>query len=121
RRGGLRAPAGPGGRGRGPGTNRRGAGGSGGGSGGGRARGPRPGRGGARGAGGCGAMAGRGVQAQVDGVTVAVGGPALLRELAVPEPGELAAEAAGWRGRGATVLFVVGDDKVLGALALEDT
>jgi P-type Cu2+ transporter len=67
------------------------------------------------------AMTGRGVQARVDGATVAVGGPALLRELAVPEPRELAAEVDGWRGRGATVLFVVGDDKVLGALALEDT
>jgi Cu2+-exporting ATPase len=67
------------------------------------------------------AMTGRGVQARVGGATVAVGGPALLRQLAVAEPGELAAEVAGWRGRGATVLFVVGDDKVLGALALEDT
>ena len=65
-------------------------------------------------------MTGRGVQARVDGTTVAVGGPALLRELAVAEPGGLAAEVAGWRGRGATVLFVAGDDKVLGALALED-
>jgi Cu2+-exporting ATPase len=67
------------------------------------------------------AMTGRGVQARVEGATVAVGGPALLRELAVAEPGELAAEVAGWRERGATVLFVVREDKVLGALALEDT
>jgi Cu2+-exporting ATPase len=67
------------------------------------------------------AMTGRGVQARVEGATVAVGGPALLRQLAVAEPEELAAEVAGWRGRGATVLFVVGNDKVLGALALEDT
>jgi Cu2+-exporting ATPase len=65
-------------------------------------------------------MTGRGVQARVDGTTVAVGGPALLRELDLPEPTELAAEIAGWRRRGATVLFVVRDDKVLGALALED-
>jgi Cu2+-exporting ATPase len=66
-------------------------------------------------------MTGRGVQARVEGAAVAVGGPALLRELGVPEPDELAAEAAGWRSRGATVLFVVRDGKVLGALALEDT
>ena len=65
-------------------------------------------------------MTGRGVQAQVEGSTVAVGGPALLRELDVPEPPELATEIGGWRSRGATVLFVVGDGKVLGALALED-
>src|SRR5829696_5527948 len=65
-------------------------------------------------------LTGRGVQATVKGTSIAVGGPALLGELAVAEPGELAAEVAGWRGRGATVLFVVGDGKVLGALALED-
>src|SRR5215207_1316981 len=66
-------------------------------------------------------MTGRGVQAQVEGSAVAVGGPALLRELDVPEPEELATEIGGWRGRGATVLFVVRDAKVQGALALEDT
>jgi Cu2+-exporting ATPase len=65
-------------------------------------------------------MTGRGVHARVDGSTVAVGGPALLRELDMPEPKELAEEIGGWRRRGATVLFVVRDDKVLGALALED-
>ena len=65
-------------------------------------------------------LTGRGVQAQVEGSTVAVGGPALLRQLDVPEPDELATEIGGWRGRGATVLFVVRDGKVLGALALED-
>ena len=65
-------------------------------------------------------MTGRGVQAQVEGSTVAVGGPALLGELDVPEPPELATEVGGWRSRGATVLFVVRDGKVLGALALED-
>jgi P-type Cu2+ transporter len=67
------------------------------------------------------AMTGRGVQARVDGATVAVGGPALLRELDVAEPEELADQLAGWRRRGATVLFVVGDHKLAGALALEDT
>jgi P-type Cu2+ transporter len=65
-------------------------------------------------------LTGRGVQAQVEGSTVAVGGPALLRQLGVPEPDELATEIGGWRGRGATVLFVVRDGEVLGALALED-
>jgi Cu2+-exporting ATPase len=66
------------------------------------------------------AMTGRGVQARVDGAVVAVGGPALLRQLDVAEPAELAGQLGGWRGRGATVLFVVRDDKVVGALALED-
>jgi P-type Cu2+ transporter len=67
------------------------------------------------------AMTGRGVQARVDGAAVAVGGPALLRELDVAEPEELAGPLEVWRRRGATVLFVVRDDKALGALALEDT
>jgi Cu2+-exporting ATPase len=65
-------------------------------------------------------MTGRGVQGRVGGAVVAVGGPALLRQLDVPEPEELATQVRGWRRRGATVLFVVRDDKVLGALALED-
>jgi Cu2+-exporting ATPase len=67
------------------------------------------------------AMTGRGVQAQVEGGTVAVGGPALLRDLKVAEPEVLAGQLGEWRSRGATVLFVVREDKVLGALALEDT
>jgi Cu2+-exporting ATPase len=66
------------------------------------------------------AMTGRGVQAQVDGVTVAVGGPALLRQLGLDEPEGLAGELEAWRRRGATVLFVVRDGKVAGALSLED-
>jgi P-type Cu2+ transporter len=66
------------------------------------------------------AMTGRGVQATVDGATVAVGGPALLRQLELAEPGALAGELGGWRDRGAAVLYVVRDDKVAGALSLED-
>jgi P-type Cu2+ transporter len=66
------------------------------------------------------AMTGRGVQATVDGTTVAVGGPALLRQLKLAEPEALAGELAGWRDRGAAVLYVVGQDKVVGALSLED-
>jgi P-type Cu2+ transporter len=66
------------------------------------------------------AMTGRGVQAEVDGATVAVGGPALLRQLDLAEPEALSAELDGWRRRGAAVLYVVRDDKVVGALSLED-
>jgi P-type Cu2+ transporter len=65
-------------------------------------------------------MTGRGVQATVEGTTVAVGGPALLRELDVPEPEALAEQIGEWKRRGAAVLYVVAGDKVLGALALED-
>jgi P-type Cu2+ transporter len=66
-------------------------------------------------------MTGRGVQARVEGATVAVGGPALLRQLELTEPEGLAEQVGAWKRRGATVLYVVRDDKVLGALALEDT
>jgi P-type Cu2+ transporter len=66
------------------------------------------------------AMTGRGVQAEVDGASVAVGGPALLRQLELAEPEALAGELDGWRKRGAAILYVVRDDKVVGALSLED-
>jgi Cu2+-exporting ATPase len=65
-------------------------------------------------------MTGRGVQARVEGATVAVGGPALLRQLELAAPEMLADQVGVWKQRGATVLYVVRDDKVVGALSLED-
>jgi Cu2+-exporting ATPase len=65
-------------------------------------------------------MTGRGVQATVDGRRVAVGGPALLREAGVSIPGPLAPRVAAWSARGDTVLYVVAERSVLGALALAD-
>jgi Cu2+-exporting ATPase len=68
-------------------------------------------------------LTGRGVRATVDGVAYAVGGPALLRELAVTPPEPVTATAAEWSKRGAAVLYLVrvgADAQVLGALALED-
>ena len=65
-------------------------------------------------------LTGRGVRATVGGRTVRVGGPALLRELQIEEPGDLAAATANWRGRGAAVLHVVDGTTVLGAVSLED-
>ncbi|MEC5191219.1 MULTISPECIES: copper-translocating P-type ATPase [unclassified Arthrobacter] len=65
-------------------------------------------------------LTGRGVRATVDGRTVRVGGPALLRELGSREPAGLAAVTAGWRDRGAAVLHVLDGDAVVGALSLED-
>ncbi|WP_202512513.1 heavy metal translocating P-type ATPase [Streptomyces sp. SID3343] len=96
-------------------------------------------------------MTGRGVEADVDGVRVRVGGPALLREMREaqqaqptnkadptvrtdpahgthethetrePEvPAALAATTTAWAERGAAVLYVVTDDDIAGALALED-
>ena len=65
-------------------------------------------------------MPGRGVEADVDGARVAVGGPGLLRDLGLPEPAALTAHADRWRERGAAVLYAVRDGKVVGAFALED-
>jgi P-type Cu2+ transporter len=61
-------------------------------------------------------LAGRGARARVDGRGVAVGGPRLLADMGLePDP---AAETWGRDGR--TVLHVVADGRVIGALAVED-
>ena len=65
-------------------------------------------------------MTGRGVEAEVDGRRVAVGGPALLRERSAEVPKDLREPIAAWEGRGAAVLYVLDGSRVLGALALED-
>jgi Cu2+-exporting ATPase len=61
-------------------------------------------------------LAGRGARALVDGHLVAVGGPRLLADLRL----QPIAETEAWAGEGRTVLHVVADDRVVGALALED-
>ncbi|MCC7024264.1 MAG: heavy metal translocating P-type ATPase, partial [Thermomicrobiales bacterium] len=66
------------------------------------------------------AIAGRGVEATVDGHEVAVGGPAMLRQRDLSSPSALADATAAWSSRGAAVLHVVRDGQVIGALALED-
>ncbi|MEV0394254.1 heavy metal translocating P-type ATPase [Polymorphospora rubra] len=71
------------------------------------------------------ALTGRGVRASIDGTGYAVGGPALLRELGVDVPAELATDTADWSRRGAAVLHLLrlddpGPARVLGALALAD-
>ena len=61
-------------------------------------------------------LVGRGARATVHGRTVVVGGPRLLAEMGLePDP---ATDAWGQDGR--TVLHVVADGQILGALALED-
>ena len=65
-------------------------------------------------------MSGRGVEADVDGHRIAVGGPALLSERGVEVLAEIANAASGWKQRGAAVLYVIEDDRVVGALSLED-
>ncbi|MBO0849218.1 MAG: heavy metal translocating P-type ATPase, partial [Pseudonocardia sp.] len=65
-------------------------------------------------------MTGRGVRAVVAGDEVAVGGPALPRELGLDVPAELAAPTGRWAGQGASVLYVVTGGRPVGALALAD-
>src|SRR6266542_3153362 len=62
------------------------------------------------------AVAGRGARARVDGRPVAVGGPRLLDELSLHP----IAETEVWAKEGRTVLHVVVDDRLVGALGLED-
>jgi Cu2+-exporting ATPase len=65
-------------------------------------------------------LTGRGVRATVDGVDVAVGGPALLREIGFDVPDALDDQVTTWSNRGAAVLYVMEAGKVIGALALAD-
>ncbi len=61
-------------------------------------------------------FAGRGARATVDGQPVSVGGPKLLDEAGLaPIP-----ETEAWASEGKTVLHVMVNDRVVGAIALED-
>ncbi|HEX2241214.1 MAG TPA: heavy metal translocating P-type ATPase, partial [Actinomycetota bacterium] len=65
-------------------------------------------------------LTGRGVEAVVSGRRLGVGGPKLLEQRDAKMPAELQDEVAGWKERGAAVLFLLEDERVLGAFALED-
>ena len=66
------------------------------------------------------AITGRGVTATVDGMRVAVGGPALLDHLDLVEPDDLGDTAGRWRSDGGSVLYIVADSTVVGALTQAD-
>ncbi len=63
---------------------------------------------------------GRGVEATVDGVRYALGGPGLLRDRHLDLPADLAGQAQDWADRGAAVLHLVDHRGVLASFALED-
>ena len=65
-------------------------------------------------------MTGRGVEAIVNGSTVAVGGPSLLRERGLVIPETLSGQVEQWQSRGAAVLSVIRGGEIAGVLALED-
>ena len=65
-------------------------------------------------------ITGRGVEATVNGGVHAVGGPAMVRERSLTTPTELASAIDAWTARGASVLYLLDDAGIIGALALED-
>jgi len=66
------------------------------------------------------AMPGSGTRATVNGQSVSVGGPHLLSELKVAVPTELEKVTTAWASAGQTVLYVILDGRVIGAVAVED-
>ena len=66
------------------------------------------------------ALAGRGALATIDSRVVHVGGPVLLSELRAQPPSGIAVTTESWAGDGHTVLHVIADGTVLGALAVAD-
>jgi Cu2+-exporting ATPase len=66
------------------------------------------------------ALAGRGAKALVEGESVVVGGPRLLTEAKVTVPPEVEKLTTAWAADGKTVLYIVAQDRLLGAFAVED-
>jgi Cu2+-exporting ATPase len=66
------------------------------------------------------ALPGRGAQAVVNGQSVIIGGPRLLTENKAILPPEVEKLTTQWASEGKTVLYVVGERKLLGAFAVED-
>ena len=66
------------------------------------------------------ALPGRGAKATVAGTIVHVGGPRLLEELGVRAPDSLEAVTSGWANAGRTVMSVVRDGVIIGAVSVED-
>ena len=66
------------------------------------------------------AHAGLGVSGYVGQEDVAIGGPRLLAERGVEPTGDLAETTALWADRGATVLHLLVNGAIIGAIALED-
>jgi P-type Cu2+ transporter len=66
------------------------------------------------------ALPGRGAEALVQGRRVVVGGPRLLSESNVLVPLEVEKLVAAWVSEGKTVLYVISQGRLLGAIAAED-
>jgi Cu2+-exporting ATPase len=66
------------------------------------------------------ALPGRGVQAEVGGRILQVGGPRLLEQQHIEVPPSIAEQARAWGARGQTVVYLVEGANVLAAFALAD-
>jgi Cu2+-exporting ATPase len=66
------------------------------------------------------ALPGRGAKALVDGKRMVVGGPRVLTESKIVVPQEVQKLTSAWAAEGKTVLYVVADRRLLGAVAVED-
>ena len=66
------------------------------------------------------ALAGRGARAVVDGRSVAIGGPRLIDELSAGPNDRLTGTLDDWARHGRTVLHVISESRVIGAIAVED-
>lgn len=65
-------------------------------------------------------MTARGVEAEVHGRRLAVGGPKLVEERRASLPEDLQHDVDVWRERGASVLYLLEGDRIIGGFALED-
>jgi P-type Cu2+ transporter len=65
-------------------------------------------------------LPGRGVQATLDREIYKVGGPVLLRAAGASVPESIAAAVDAWKQRGSSVLYLVRNAEILGAVAVED-
>jgi Cu2+-exporting ATPase len=66
------------------------------------------------------ALPGRGAKASVEGKSVEVGGPRLLTEAKVAMPPDFEKLTTAWASDGKTVLYAIGEGRLLGAFAVED-
>ncbi|MCZ7618145.1 MAG: heavy metal translocating P-type ATPase [Myxococcota bacterium] len=65
-------------------------------------------------------LTGRGVEARIDDMVYAVGGPAMLRDRSLAVPASISTAVEEWKGRGSSVLYLASSEGILGALAVED-
>jgi Cu2+-exporting ATPase len=66
------------------------------------------------------ALPGRGARASIDGTRTQVGGPRLLADLELAVPAPMQERVAAWEAAGQTVMYVVREGSILGAISVED-